>query len=127
MNKKRSGIWRIPPAALFLYIFMTCSAFAIGMCIGIWILPLAMAAGHGGWPEVCRIPISERLFADVPAFLSRESFLYTVVYYGRFVLGLAGAGTFGSLAQRRWEYLVIDKYEWMTREEVEAFYKRAGD
>jgi hypothetical protein len=119
-----SSIWRISPAAFFLSILMFCGGLGIGIWIGSWILPLVVALTHGGWTEVCRIPISERIFADVPAFLDEHSVGYKVVDFGRIIFCLAGTTIFGLLGRRWWEYLVIEKYKWMTRQEVEEFYKR---
>ena len=119
-----TSIWRIPPPAFFLAILMFCGGLIIGLWIGGWILPFAVAFGHGGWSEVGRIPISERIFAETPAFLDPESISYKIVNIGRVLFALGGALIFGIIGKRWWEYLVIDKYRWMTREEVEAFYKR---
>jgi len=119
-----SSIWRIPPAALFLFLLMLCGGFGLGALVGDWILPFVVALAHGGWSEVRRTPISERVFAEAPAFMDRQSTSYMFVNIGRIVLSFAGMVVFVLGGKRWWEYLVIDKYRWMTREEVEAFYKR---
>ena len=120
-----SSIWRIPPSAFFLFILTLCGALGVGTWVGVWILPIAVAFSHGGWSEVCRIPISERIFAEVPAFLDSDSLIYKAVNVGRILLALGGAAVFGVVGRRWWEHIVIDKYGWMTREEVNAFYKRS--
>jgi hypothetical protein len=118
------SIWRIPPPAFFLAILLFGGGPGFGLWIGSWIFPFLAAFGHGGWAEVGRIPISERIFAGVPAFLESTSLGYDVVNVGRVVLAFFGAVVFGVLGKRWWEYLVVDKYGWMTREDVEEFYKR---
>ena len=118
------SIWRIPPAAFFLGILLLCGGLVIGAWIGEWLLPFGLALAHGGWSEVARIPLSERVFAEVPAFLDKQSISYQVVNVGRIILCLAGMAVVGVLGQRWWEYLVITKYRWMTRQDVEEFYKR---
>jgi hypothetical protein len=122
-----NSIWRVPPIALLLFLVLFCGGLGIGAWIGDWSLPFIVAFAHAGWSEVCRIPISERIFAEVPAFIDKESSFYEILNVSRIVLVLAGMTVLGLLGKRWWEYLVITKYGWMTREEVEEFYKRGGD
>ncbi len=119
-----TGFWLVPRSALFLLIVMEGPVCFLGPVLGDWILPFTIAFMHGGWTEVLRIPISERIFADVPAFIEPQSDIFRIVNVGRFVLGLTTLVLSLLATKRWWEHLVINKYKWMTREEVEAFYKR---
>jgi len=123
-NLIMTGFWLVPRSALFLLIVMEGPVCFLGPVLGDWILPFTIAFMHGGWTEVLRIPISERIFADVPAFIEPQSDIFRIVNVGRFVLGLTTLVLSLLATKRWWEHLVINKYKWMTREEVEAFYKR---
>jgi hypothetical protein len=120
------GSRRVPLAAATLLIIMGCVGLLVGLVIGSWILPVIIGLAHGGWSEIGRIPVSERIFGSPPAFIAPESTVHTVTEFAVFVLAIP-TGLLGLwLTQIWWRHLVVKKWKWMTDQEVKEYLQRAG-
>jgi len=114
------------PLPRLLLLVMVLPALALGLVVGSWAIPVAIAFLHGGWAEVLRIPVAERIFCLPPGFLGPGSTAYRLTNAAQFVLGSCLMVVSMRVAELYWQEVVIEKLKWLTEEEHRRWKKNAA-
>jgi hypothetical protein len=113
-------VW-VSKRALLLWIVLVPGGMALGITIGTWILPLAIALNRDGLDGLASIPVNWGT-ASVPRWIPRSTGKWLDWLGGLLGLGLAAA--VGRSGTRLAHWLVVHKLGWMTEEDVQRANRR---
>ena len=117
--------FNIPPKAFFLGLPMGLIGGILGMAVGSWMAPIAIAIlVRHDLSSLSRVPRQMWIFPSAPSWYTHgEKILWSIGA----LLAVVIAGICGDRFLKIWRHLVVRRYKWMTDKEVDEFLKRGGD
>jgi hypothetical protein len=109
---------RVPRPALFLWTLLTVGGLLAGLVLGSWILPVCVVLVHEGPTGLQAIP-NDWCWASAPRWMEHRTGEFMKLGSG--VLGLGLATLFGIGGGKLSHWLIVEKFRWMTKAEVERY------
>jgi hypothetical protein len=88
----------------------------MGVALGSWVIPFTLTLVQEGFGGLAHVPRELGIFASAPTGIDPRTHrvAYNVIQIINAVLCIAGGGIAGTLGNRLWHFLVVEKLQWVS-------------